>query len=160
MKKLTTRQIAIVLVHSMRRMLVNFEPHERTKHMELVMKRLKKYNMHQQKVNKREFVFATEFERVFWQNVTDKYDKETPVFGVDFVSELFITYEKLLQRQTSITFKHIENMGKDYVDGGVESKKAREIEDNVGSLLNTYVDMFEPYSGAARQTSAFSWNKG
>ena len=159
MKELSTRKIAIILVHSMRRLLTKFEPHERTKHMELVLKRLKKYNMHQEKVNKREFIFAIEFERVFWQNVTDKYDKETPVFGVNFVADLYTAYEQLLHKQTKISFKHIENMGKDYLGGEIESKKMREIEDNNDSLVNTYIDMFEPYSGVARKRSAFAGKK-
>ena len=157
--KLQTRQLAIVLVHSMRRMLVKFAPHERTKHMELIAKRLRKYNLHQEKTNFKDFVFATEFERVFWEDVTDKYDKDTPVFGVNFVCDLYTAYEKLLHKQTTISFKHIENMGKDYLGGEIDTQKIREIEDNNNSLVNTYIDMLEPYSGVARKRSAFAWKK-
>ena len=159
MQTLNKRQIALVLVHSSRRMLVNFKPHERTKHFELIAKRYTKFLKQTERKFIKDFVFATEFEKVFWKNVTDKYDKSTPVFGVHFVADLYDYYEAILKKHTMVSFKHIELMGKDYTGGEVERSEMRSIEDNNNDLLSTYVSMFEEYTGIGLKKNLFQGKK-
>jgi len=157
--QLTKLQIAIIVAHSMRRMLRNFEPHEQTQLFAKVSRKIKKFLMEKQKKVLNDFVFATEYERILWQNATDKYDKQTPIFGMAFVSELHEYFSEIAQKYIKVSSKEIEKLGVKYDGVNVDSKKGYEIESNGTDLLSTYIKLFEKDSGVGVKKSLFQGKK-
>ena len=91
-EKLTNLELAIISAHTVRRFLMGYKPHERTSAIEQMLKKISKFLRHREKTNLKIFTFATEFERVLWQNVTDKYDKHTKIFALGFTISVYSYY--------------------------------------------------------------------
>jgi len=152
-KNLTRIQIAIIVSHSMRRMLKHFEPHEQTKLFSKVSRKIFKFLIRKQKESARDFVIATEYERILYLNATEKYDKETPIFGMFFVSELYEYFDEIIYKYVNISSTEIEKLGVKYNGGGVDSETSYLIEKNGTDLLSTYIKLFEKDSGVCLKKS-------
>ena len=159
MQTLTKLEQAIVVAHGMRRILSNYKHNERTASLETLAKRLKKFLLKREKSNKRSFIFATEFERIFWLNVTDKYDKTTRILALDFVTSLYSYYGDILSRYSDISPKLMEKIDILANEADATSEEIYEMEQNDKDLLTTYVNMFEPYSSVKMRKSLFAGKK-
>jgi len=149
----------IVVAHVMRRILSNFEPHERTKNLQILATRLKKFLLKRERTNKRSFIFATEFERVLWLNATDKYDKHTKILALDFVCNLYDYFKDKLSRFADINEKLMEKISLLATDIECSSQDAYEMEQNDNDLLSTFITLFEPHSGVSLRKSLFAGKK-
>jgi len=159
MQKLTKLEQMIVVAHVMRRITSHFKTHERTSAIEVLLKRLRKFLLQKERKNKKSFIFATEFEKVLWLNVTDKYDKKTKILALDFVSSLFAYFESDLDKYANITQKVIQKIDINVSNLDISSTEAYEMEQNDNDLLSTFITMFKPYSGIGLKKSLFAGKK-
>ncbi len=159
MKKLDKLEQTIVLAHVIRRIMSNFKAHERTSSLEALVSRLTKFLFVRERTNRKSFVFATEFERVLWLNVTDKYDKHTKILALDFICSMYDYFDVQLKRFANISPKLMEKISIRAVDIDIDSKDIYEMEQNDNDLLNTFITIFEPYSGVGLKKSLFSGKK-
>jgi len=159
MQQLTKLEQAIVVAHGMRRILSNYKHFERTAHLETLSKRLKKFLLQREKSNTKSFILATEFEKVFWENVTDKYDKKTKILALDFVTSLYSYYGEILNKYSSISPTLMEKIDLLANETDASSEEIYEMEQNDKNLLTTYVTLFEPYSGIKMRKSLFAGKK-
>ncbi len=151
--KLSNIKQTIIISHTIRRFLINFKPIERTKNIEALAKKLGVFLRQKEKSNREDFIFATEYERVLWMNATDKYDKETPVLALDFVTQLYSYFEVILSKYANVSPKLIEKIGILAIQTDISSKEAHKLETNSGSLINTYIGIFEEHSGVSVRKS-------
>ena len=158
-KELSKLEQAIVVAHSMRRILSSYEHFERTSNLEILSKRLRKFLLKREKINKKSFILATEFERVFWMNVTNKYDKKTKILALDFSISLYSYYGEILSKYSDVSPKLMEKIDVLAADVDVPSEEIYSMERNDKDLLTTYVTMFEPYSGVKMRKSLFAGKK-
>ena len=149
----------IVLAHVMRRILSNFKPHERTKNLEVLTMRLRKFLIKRERTNIKSFIFATEFERVLWLNVTDKYDKHTKILALDFVCSLYDYFKDNLSKFADVNEKLMEKISLLATDIECSSQEAYEMEQNDDDLLSTFITLFEPHSGVSLKKSLFAGKK-
>jgi len=160
MKKLTDLQIAIIVSHSMRRFLKNFEPHERTKAVEKVMVRLHRFLFRAEKANLKDFVFATEYERILWQNTAYEYEKSTAISSVNFVNVLYDYFGSTICKSTDLTpklmqkFSEVKDNDREY-----DSNDIYKFESNSNSITSTYIKLFEKDSGIGLKRSLFAGKK-
>jgi len=158
-EKLSKLEQAIVVAHGMRRILSSYKHFERTAHLETLSKRLRKFLIQREVKNNKSFIFATEFERVFWMNVTEKYDKSTKILALDFVTSLYSYYGEILSKYSDVSKKLMEKIDVLAADVDVSSEEVYSMEQNDKDLLTTYVTMFEPYSGIKMRKSLFAGKK-
>lgn len=158
-KELTDLQIAIVVSHLMRRFMTNFKPHERTTAIEKVMMRLTKFLKQRERTNFKDFVYATEFERVIWENATESYDKSTPIFGINFVASLYEYFDTILNRYVKLSPKIMIRFSMVHNETGVSDDECMEIEGNDSDLLSTFIKLFEPYSDVGIRISPMAGMK-
>ena len=157
--RLSNIELAIITAHTMRRFILSFAPHERTNTMDRVITRLRKFLIQREKANFKEFVFATELERVLYQNATDSYDKETPILALDFVTRLYDYFEPQLKKHAHINPKDMLSLGIIMTRHDLDSKQSYLLEKNSGDLLDTYIKILEPYSGVPLKKSLFAGKK-
>ena len=159
MDELTDLQIAIVTAHSMRRFMKNYEAHERTAVIEKVMMRLHKFLKQRERSNFKDFVYATEFERVFWTNVTENYDKKTKIFAIDFVTKLYDYFPNQMSRYVDLSEKLMLQFGMAQNNTTVSDDICLEITKNDNDFISTYINLFEPYSGVKLRKSLLAGKK-
>ena len=157
--KLPNLQQAIIISHVMRRFLTHYKPHERTKSMQIVSTRLSKFLKERERKNKRDFIFSTEFERVLWGNITDKYDKKTRIFAIDFIVQVHGYFEDIMTKFVNVSPKLMLQVASCDPLAETDSKTCYEIEQNDNDLLSTFLEQFYPYSGVAKRKSLFSGKK-
>ena len=155
-EKLSPLIQSMVLSHIVRRFLLNFAFSERTKQLEVVLKRVTRLLKKREKSNFRDFVFAEKFEKVLWQNATEQYHKETPILGVDFVVSLYFYYPAILNRYAGLSEKNMLDFAASVDSSHIGSNEYRELESNDDDLLSTFVKLYEPYSGVGLKKSAFA----
>lgn len=157
---LTNIEIAIVASHTIRRFLKQFEIHERTKEIDEVLRRTKKFLKKRERVNFAEFKYATEIERSSYHNAVLAFSGDTPVFALDFAVRLYEYYEPQLKRHANINPKLIEKI--DIAAASkrvVEREREYEIESNSTDLLDEYVKQLAPLTGVELKKSAFAGKK-
>ncbi len=159
MHNLTKLEQAIVIAHSMRRFTSNFKHFERTANLEKLSARLSKFLHKRERTNRKNFIMATEFERVFWTNVTQEYNKKTKILALDFISQLYSYYGEILAKYSGISPKLMQKIDLLATDIDATSDEIVEMESNDDNLLATYVTLFEPYSGISLRKSLFSGKK-
>ena len=155
-KKISPLIQALVLSHIIRRFLLNFSFSERTKHLEVVLKRVTRLLKKREKSNLKEFVFAEEFERVLWKNAIEQYHEETPILGVDFVVSLYFYYPDILKRYAGLSEKNMLDFSASVESSHISNSEYKELESNDDDLLSTFVKLFEPFSGVGLKKSAFA----
>lgn len=159
MSMLPKLQQAIIISHIMRRFLTHYKSHERTKSMQVLSTRLSKFLKQRERTNKRDFIFATEFERVMWTNITDKYNKKTRVFAIDFVVKVHGYFEEIMTRFANVSPKLMLQVASCEPLSDVDSRTCFEIEANDEDLLSTFLEIFYPHSGVAKRKSLFDGRK-
>ena len=152
-------QQAIIVAHVMRRFLCHYEIHERTKSMQILSTRLSKFLKQRERKNAKDFIFATEFERVLWTNVTDSYDKKTKIFIIDFIVQIHSYFEDIMTRFANVSPKLMLEVASCDPLQNVDSDTCVEVEANDDDLLSTFLKHFEPYSGVSKRKSLFSGKK-
>ena len=157
--KLNELEQAIVVAHVMRRIMSNFKPGDRVSSIETVMIRLSKFLKKRQRTNTKSFIYATEFERVLWMNVTDKYDKKTKIMALDFVSKVYEYFPNIMNKYAGLSNKIMEKLAFLATTVEVSSSECYEMERNDDDLLSTFINQFEPYSGVGLRKSLFSGKK-
>lgn len=157
--KLSGIETAIVVSHTMRRFMLNFEPHERTRVMDRVITRLKKFLIHREKVNFKEFFSATELEKRLYLNAVNSYDKNTSILALEFVTSLYEYFKPQLKKYVHLNEKDMLNIGMIMTKTSLDSKKSYEFEKNSGDLLNTYIMKLEPFTGVGVKKSPFAGKK-
>ena len=157
--KLDKLSQAIVVAHVMRRILGTYSHSERVKPIEEVMSRTKKFLLIRERKNKKIFIFATEFERVLWQNVTDKYDKKTKILALDFTSMVYDYFPEIMSKHANINQKLMDKIS--VLAGMVEVEKddLRDMESNDKDLLTTFITQFQEHSGVGMRKSLFQGKK-
>jgi hypothetical protein len=140
----------------MRRFLTHYESHERTKHMQVLSTRLSKFLKQRERKNRKDFIFATEFERVMWTNVTEKYDKKTKIFAIDFIVQLHGYFESIMTKFANVSPKLMLQVASCDPLKETDSKLCVEIESNDSDLLSTYLEIFHPHSGVKKRKSLFA----
>lgn len=150
---------AIIIAHSMKRLLKGFEPHERNKAVETVMQRLYKFLKQRERTNLKDFIFATEFERTHWQQVTDDYDKSTPLYAINTAATLCDYFDVIMNRYAKLSPKVMEKFGITHNNNDSSREECFMIEQNDGSFVSTYIEKFEPFSGVSVRKSPFAGRK-
>jgi len=158
-KKLSNIEITIVVAHTMRRFLSNFEIHERTKEIDEVLRRTKRFLMRRERLNNTEFVYATKLERAVYHNAVPAFSSDTPIFALDFSVRLYDYFQTQLNKYASVNPKLIEKIDIAANKRVVDSKKEYEIESNSSDLLDEFIKQFEPLSGVALKKSLFAGKK-
>jgi len=157
--KLPNLQQAIIVAHIMRRFLTHYKSHERTKAMQVLSTRLAKFLKTRQRTNPKDFIFATEFERVMWTNITDRYDKKTRVFAIDFVVQVHGYFEEIMTKFANVSPKLMLQVASCEPLSETDSETCVEIEANDYDLLSTFLEVFYPHSGVSKRKSLFSGRK-
>jgi hypothetical protein len=158
-EKLSNIEIAIVVAHTMRRFLSNFEIHERTKEIDEVLRRTKRFLMRRERINNTEFAYATKLEKGVYHNAVLAFAGDTPIFALDFSVRLYEYFEKQLTKHASINPKLIEKISIASNKRVVDSSKEYEIESNSSDLLDEFIKQFEPLSGVPLKKSLFAGKK-
>lgn len=155
-EQLSSMVIAMVVAHSINRLLKQFEPHERNRNFDKILTRLNKMLRQREQSNLKDFVFATEYERILWQNVTHAYDKSTPIFAVNVVTSIYEYFIPMMIRYANVTEKMMEKLGVIHVTTDLEDDEYMKIESNDSSFANTYIKVFESHSGIGLKKSKFA----
>ena len=158
-EELNKLEISIIVVHTIRRMMRNFEPHERTSSIETLLKRTGVFLRRREKTNRKNFIIATEFERRLWNNTTNDYDKETKIFAIDFSCKLYNYFEVHLSKYTDISVALMDKVAIQHNPTEVSINESFNIEESDDDLLNTYIKLFEPFSNVSLKKSLFAGKK-
>lgn len=159
MSKLPKLQQAIVVAHIMRRFMTHYKSDERTKSMQVLSTRLSKFLKQRQRTNLTDFIQATELEKGLWDNVTNKYDKDTRVFVIDFIVQVHGYFSEIMTKYANVSDRLMLDVAKCNPLANTDSATCIEIESNDSDLLSTFLEHFYPYSGVKKRVSIFSGKK-
>ncbi len=143
----------------MMRLLKQFKPDERNSNIEAVMLKLRKMLMSRERTNFKDFVFATEYERILWTNVTYEYDERTPIFAINVTAILYDYFSKEMVRYANLNEKLMMKVASIHGTSTIGSDGFFKIEQNDGSFTSTYMKQFEKDSGVGVKKSAFAGKK-
>ena len=161
-EKLSDLKIALIVAHSMNRLLMHFSHKivngkpERNNNFNVVLSRINKFLRKRERTNKTDFVFATEFERIFWLNVTDSYTKETPIFAINIVSIFYDYFPELLKKYVGLNENIMMKLAGIHTRTKWDKKQMYEIEQIDDSFSSSYIKMLYPYSGVELRKSLFA----
>ena len=140
---LESYEIAIVVCHSMRRLLNNYKHYERPASLEIVFARITKMLRSREKTNFKRFVHCTQLEEKIWTNVIKDFDPKTPLLVVDAVCSIHARYATHLSKHANLSDKIMERLSiiQNTIDATAEIEKT-------DTLITTiYVKEFAAYSG-------------
>ena len=154
--QLTSRQQAMITGHTMMRFLKNFKSHERSKHLEKLMKRLHKMIIGHARKEHQEAIFVSEFEKLLWIEATKKYEEGHPIIGIDFCALVYSYYAAPLKKYGNISEKLIEEVQVHAKSDHIPSDEYIELESNGEDILSVYIKELEPHSGIGLRVSLFA----
>jgi len=134
-------------------MLKQFDYSERNASMNSLMSKLNKMLRSRERTNRKDFIFATEYERILWVNVTHEYEKSTPIFPINVITTLYDYFSKELIRYAHINEKLMTKVCIIHGSSNVDEDTFFKIEQNDGSITTTYIEIFKKDSGVGVRIS-------
>ena len=149
----------MIIGHTMMRFLHNFQPYERSKHLEVLMTRLHKMIIGHARKYPKEGAFTSEFEKILWKRATDAYTMGTPVLGIDFCAIIHSYYPVPFKKYGNITEKLMLQVQGAADMSHIPSEEYRELENHGDDIATVYIKQLEPHTNISIRKSAFAGKK-
>lgn len=151
--QLSNLKQAIIVSHTMNRMLKQFDFNERNSNINLVLKKINTFLRVRERSNLEDFIFATEYERILWVNTTHKYNSQTPIFALNIVCNLHSYFLEVLSKHVKLSEKLMIKLSMIHNISDSDSKIITKIECNDDDLSSTYINLFAKDSGVTIRKS-------